>query len=163
MSVVSCGWLEPPKNGKKEGTNYLNNSEVTFTCNKGYKLHGPYSRKCQADGTWSGQTSICVSGKWTSLFLLSFYFKDFPILCWWLWWSVFRTGYFGFHSKELTILNLSHKSTKISLSQYACGYRNLALLSYNILAFGQAILTLLELMHNCMFPGVDGEGKNKLL
>lgn len=59
--VVSCGWLEPPKNGKKEGTNYLNNSEVTFTCNKGYKLHGPYSRKCQADGTWSGQTSICVS------------------------------------------------------------------------------------------------------
>ncbi|XP_069816831.1 sushi domain-containing protein 2 [Dendropsophus ebraccatus] len=59
--VVSCGWLEPPKNGKKEGTSYLNNSEVTFSCNKGYKLVGSYSRKCQADGTWSGQSSQCVS------------------------------------------------------------------------------------------------------
>ncbi|CAJ0964856.1 unnamed protein product [Ranitomeya imitator] len=59
--VISCGWLEPPKNGKKEGTNYLNNSEVKFTCNKGYMLVGPYSRRCQADGTWSGQSSQCVS------------------------------------------------------------------------------------------------------
>ncbi|KAM3937033.1 sushi domain-containing protein 2 [Leptodactylus fuscus] len=59
--VVSCGWLEPPKNGKKEGTSYLNNSEVTFTCNKGYMLVGSQSRKCQGDGTWSGQTSQCVS------------------------------------------------------------------------------------------------------
>ncbi|XP_044131767.1 uncharacterized protein LOC122924584 isoform X1 [Bufo gargarizans] len=59
--VVSCGWLEPPKSGKKEGTNYLNNSEVKFTCNKGYILVGPYSRRCQADGTWSGETSQCVS------------------------------------------------------------------------------------------------------
>ncbi|KAM4052284.1 sushi domain-containing protein 2 [Anomaloglossus baeobatrachus] len=59
--VISCGWLEPPKNGKKEGTSYLNNSEVKFTCNKGYMLVGPYSRRCQADGTWTGQTSQCVS------------------------------------------------------------------------------------------------------
>ncbi|XP_056393196.1 sushi domain-containing protein 2 [Hyla sarda] len=59
--VISCGWLEPPKNGKKEGTSYLNNSEVIFTCNKGYLLVGSSSRKCQADGTWSGETSQCVS------------------------------------------------------------------------------------------------------
>ncbi|KAG8597924.1 hypothetical protein GDO81_002432 [Engystomops pustulosus] len=59
--VVSCGWLEPPKNGKKNGTNYLNNSEVTFSCKKGFRLVGSYSRKCQSDGTWSGQTSQCVS------------------------------------------------------------------------------------------------------
>ncbi|XP_075691612.1 sushi domain-containing protein 2 isoform X2 [Rhinoderma darwinii] len=59
--VVSCGWLEPPKNGRKEGTSYLNNSEVNFTCSKGYILVGPYSRICQVDGTWSGQTSQCVS------------------------------------------------------------------------------------------------------
>ncbi|XP_066459292.1 uncharacterized protein [Eleutherodactylus coqui] len=59
--VVSCGWLETPKNGKKEGTCYLYNYEVIFTCNTGYILVGSYSRKCQADGTWSGQTSHCVS------------------------------------------------------------------------------------------------------
>ncbi|XP_063820371.1 sushi domain-containing protein 2 isoform X2 [Pseudophryne corroboree] len=59
--VVSCGWLEPPKNGKKEGTSYLANYSVTFTCNKGYMLTGSYARTCQADGTWSGQTSHCVS------------------------------------------------------------------------------------------------------
>ncbi|XP_075034646.1 sushi domain-containing protein 2 isoform X2 [Mixophyes fleayi] len=59
--VTSCGWLQPPKNGKKEGTSYLENSQVTFTCNKGYMLVGSYSRMCQADGTWSGQTSQCVS------------------------------------------------------------------------------------------------------
>ncbi|XP_073481569.1 sushi domain-containing protein 2 [Aquarana catesbeiana] len=58
--VVSCGWLEPPKNGKKEGISYLVNSQVKITCNKGYKLKGSSSRTCQQDGTWNGQTSQCV-------------------------------------------------------------------------------------------------------
>ncbi|KAM8960766.1 uncharacterized protein RCH25_036533 [Pelodytes ibericus] len=58
--VVSCGWLKPPTNGKKEGTSYLVNSDVTFTCNKGYMLVGAYKRTCQSDGTWTGQESHCV-------------------------------------------------------------------------------------------------------
>ncbi|XP_018413992.1 PREDICTED: sushi domain-containing protein 2 [Nanorana parkeri] len=58
--VVSCGWLEPPKNGKKEGTSYLVDSNVKITCNKGYILKGSSSRKCQQDGKWSGETSHCV-------------------------------------------------------------------------------------------------------
>ncbi|XP_053555720.1 sushi domain-containing protein 2 [Bombina bombina] len=58
--VVSCGWLEPPINGRKEGTSYLINSQVTFECNKGYMLVGSYSRTCQWDGTWSGETSYCA-------------------------------------------------------------------------------------------------------
>ncbi|XP_068102447.1 sushi domain-containing protein 2 isoform X2 [Hyperolius riggenbachi] len=60
-SVVSCGWLEPPKNGKKNGTSYLVNFKVTFSCNKGYLLSGSSSRTCLQDGTWSGETSHCVS------------------------------------------------------------------------------------------------------
>ncbi|CAH2296000.1 sushi domain-containing 2 [Pelobates cultripes] len=58
--VVSCGWLKPPTNGKKEGTSYLANSEVSFTCNKGYMLVGPTKRTCQMDGAWSGKESQCV-------------------------------------------------------------------------------------------------------
>nr|DBA23275.1 TPA: hypothetical protein GDO54_014205 [Pyxicephalus adspersus] len=63
--VVSCGWLEPPKNGKKEGTSYLVNSQVKITCNKGYRLSGSSVRTCQQDGKWSGYTSQCVYGKYT--------------------------------------------------------------------------------------------------
>ncbi|KAM4808187.1 sushi domain-containing protein 2 [Rhinophrynus dorsalis] len=59
--VVSCGWLGHPKNGKKEGNSYLENSELTFTCNKGYMLVGSNTRTCQADGTWSGQPTQCVT------------------------------------------------------------------------------------------------------
>ncbi|XP_053329471.1 sushi domain-containing protein 2 [Spea bombifrons] len=58
--VVSCGWLKPPANGKKEGTSYLASSEVRFTCNKGYVLVGSSKRICQMDGTWSGQETQCV-------------------------------------------------------------------------------------------------------
>ncbi|KAM4708698.1 sushi domain-containing protein 2 isoform 2-T3 [Discoglossus pictus] len=58
--VVSCGWLKPPKNGKKNGTIYLEKAEVTFSCDKGYILVGSFSRTCQPDGTWSGETSQCV-------------------------------------------------------------------------------------------------------
>ncbi|CAI9588401.1 unnamed protein product [Staurois parvus] len=61
--VVSCGWLEPPKNGKKEGTSYLVNSQVKITCNKGYVLWGSSLHTCQQDGKWSGQTNQCVYGK----------------------------------------------------------------------------------------------------
>ncbi|KAM9330911.1 sushi domain-containing protein 2 [Gastrophryne carolinensis] len=59
--VVSCGWLEHPKNGKKEGTTYLVNSNLTFTCNKGYRLQGSSVRICQEDGTWSGENTQCVT------------------------------------------------------------------------------------------------------
>ncbi|KAM5193400.1 sushi domain-containing protein 2 isoform 2-T2 [Mantella aurantiaca] len=58
--VVSCGWLEPPKNGKKEGTSYLVNSKVKIACNHGYRLKGSSTHICQQDGKWSGETSQCV-------------------------------------------------------------------------------------------------------
>ncbi|XP_035291699.1 sushi domain-containing protein 2 isoform X1 [Anguilla anguilla] len=59
--VVSCGWLAPPRNGRKEGTRYLEGSKVTFSCNKGYVLSGSGERTCQGDGAWSGETTHCVS------------------------------------------------------------------------------------------------------
>ncbi|XP_072520746.1 sushi domain-containing protein 2 [Salminus brasiliensis] len=59
--VVSCGWLKPPNHGQKEGTLYLEEAKVSFSCNKGYRLHGSQERVCQADGRWSGDETHCVT------------------------------------------------------------------------------------------------------
>ncbi|KAI1882426.1 hypothetical protein AGOR_G00250580 [Albula goreensis] len=59
--VVSCGWLGPPSNGKKQGTRYLQGAVVSFSCNSGYVLAGAGKRTCQADGHWSGDPAQCVT------------------------------------------------------------------------------------------------------
>ncbi|XP_051527168.1 sushi domain-containing protein 2 [Myxocyprinus asiaticus] len=58
--VQSCGWLSPPYHGQKEGTFYLENATVKFSCNNGYHLYGSQERTCQGDGKWSGQDTHCV-------------------------------------------------------------------------------------------------------
>ncbi|XP_072736384.1 sushi domain-containing protein 2 [Ciconia boyciana] len=58
--VISCGWLDHPTNGRKNGTNYLLGSTISFICNQGYELTGSKERICQATGTWSGDTPSCV-------------------------------------------------------------------------------------------------------
>ncbi|XP_048677185.2 sushi domain-containing protein 2 isoform X7 [Caretta caretta] len=60
--VVSCGWLDHPTNGKKEGTNYLLDSTIRFSCNQGYRLVGSEERTCQLTGVWSGSTTSCLPG-----------------------------------------------------------------------------------------------------
>ncbi|XP_041816334.1 sushi domain-containing protein 2-like [Chelmon rostratus] len=57
--VKSCGWLQPPDNGKKEGTTYLEGATVQLSCNHGYILKGSAERVCQGDGEWSGQATYC--------------------------------------------------------------------------------------------------------
>nr|XP_015221886.1 PREDICTED: sushi domain-containing protein 2 [Lepisosteus oculatus] len=59
--VISCGWLPPPNNGKKEGTTYLAGATVKFSCDDGHVLSGSAERTCQDDGNWSGDTTHCVS------------------------------------------------------------------------------------------------------
>lgn len=59
--VVSCGWLPTPRNGKKDGTNYLQGSTVSFTCNEGFILYGSKERTCQDDGTWTGEQPFCIT------------------------------------------------------------------------------------------------------
>ncbi|XP_063003497.1 sushi domain-containing protein 2 isoform X2 [Elgaria multicarinata webbii] len=58
--VVSCGWLAPPANGRKDGTNYLAGSIIHFRCDPGYTLAGPAARVCQGNSTWSGSPTGCV-------------------------------------------------------------------------------------------------------
>ncbi|KAK2819141.1 hypothetical protein Q5P01_024702 [Channa striata] len=58
--VISCGWLSPPSNGKKEGTTYLKGAKVQLSCNHGYDLKGSAERICQENGQWSGEETSCV-------------------------------------------------------------------------------------------------------
>ncbi|NWH57177.1 SUSD2 protein, partial [Geococcyx californianus] len=57
--VISCGWLDYPTNGRKNGTNYLLGSTISFHCDQGYELIGPKERICQATGAWSGDPPSC--------------------------------------------------------------------------------------------------------
>ena len=35
----------------------------SFTCNTGYELIGSDNRTCQSDGSWSGNKTMCKTGK----------------------------------------------------------------------------------------------------
>ncbi|XP_075901129.1 sushi domain-containing protein 2 [Nelusetta ayraudi] len=59
-TVVSCGSLSPPDNGKKVGTWYLEGDRVRFSCNNNYQLQGSSVRVCQSSGQWSGEEAKCV-------------------------------------------------------------------------------------------------------
>nr|XP_046231714.1 sushi domain-containing protein 2-like [Scatophagus argus] len=59
--VISCGWLSPPTNGKKEGTTYLQGAKVRLSCDDGYTLKGSEERVCQENGQWSGEDTSCVT------------------------------------------------------------------------------------------------------
>uniref|UniRef100_A0A3Q2W0I2 Sushi domain containing 2 n=1 Tax=Haplochromis burtoni TaxID=8153 RepID=A0A3Q2W0I2_HAPBU len=60
--VVSCGWLPTPRNGRKNGTDYLEGSTLSFACNKGYIMYGSAERTCLGDGTWAGDQPFCITG-----------------------------------------------------------------------------------------------------
>ncbi|MEQ2165259.1 hypothetical protein GOODEAATRI_015027 [Goodea atripinnis] len=59
-SLISCGWLPPPTNGKKQGTTYLQGAKVQFSCDEGYTLSGSTVRTCQSNGKWSGEDTSCL-------------------------------------------------------------------------------------------------------
>ncbi|CAJ1070565.1 sushi domain-containing protein 2-like [Xyrichtys novacula] len=59
--VISCGHLDHPENGRKNGTTYLQGAKVHFSCDEGYTLKGSAERTCQANGLWSGEQTACVT------------------------------------------------------------------------------------------------------
>jgi hypothetical protein len=58
--VVDCGKFPTLLNGKihSHGTTYQ--SVVKFTCQDGYKLDGPSSALCLANGSWSAEIPKCT-------------------------------------------------------------------------------------------------------
>lgn len=87
LLVISCGWLDHPTNGRKNGTNYLLGSIISFICNQGYELTGAKERICQVTGTWSGDTPSCVA----------------------------RAGLFPFKCYRLTLKNHYHKQGNLCM------------------------------------------------
>ncbi|XP_030592826.1 sushi domain-containing protein 2 isoform X3 [Archocentrus centrarchus] len=59
--VVSCGWLPTPRNGRKNGTRYLEASTLSFTCSQGYIMYESAERTCLGDGTWTGEQPYCIT------------------------------------------------------------------------------------------------------
>ncbi|KAM4579563.1 sushi domain-containing protein 2 [Fundulus diaphanus] len=59
--VVSCGWLPTPRNGKKNGTHYLQGKTLGFTCNEGYVLYRSTERTCLEEGMWTGEQPYCIT------------------------------------------------------------------------------------------------------
>lgn len=63
-TAKDCGSLMIPKNGSLFGSETTFPSEVSFRCDEGFIMTGSEKRKCQADGTWSGNETSCTGTKY---------------------------------------------------------------------------------------------------
>uniref|UniRef100_A0A669DZQ6 CUB and Sushi multiple domains 3 n=1 Tax=Oreochromis niloticus TaxID=8128 RepID=A0A669DZQ6_ORENI len=61
-SVISCGELPSPANGKKIGTQTTFGATAIFTCDAGFMLVGSAVRECLSSGLWSGTETRCLAG-----------------------------------------------------------------------------------------------------
>lgn len=48
-----------PNNGSQEGSLTTFPNQILFRCEEGFILRGSESRKCQANGSWSGNQTFC--------------------------------------------------------------------------------------------------------
>ncbi|XP_015755011.1 PREDICTED: sushi, von Willebrand factor type A, EGF and pentraxin domain-containing protein 1-like isoform X2 [Acropora digitifera] len=55
----NCGPLPAPNNGSQEGSLTTFPNQILFRCEEGFILRGSESRKCQANGSWSGNQTFC--------------------------------------------------------------------------------------------------------
>lgn len=67
VTVISCGDLPGPPNGKKIGTQMTFGATAIFMCDAGFMLVGSTVRECLSSGLWSGQETRCL-GKTTNSF-----------------------------------------------------------------------------------------------
>ena len=58
----SCPPLQPPINGAITSLSCGSSfgSQVSLSCNQGYRQRGSIVRSCEADGTWSGNATTCT-------------------------------------------------------------------------------------------------------
>jgi len=57
--AVDCGQLPAPVNGSIFGTKTVFPNTVKFSCDEGFDLLGSLTRKCQPNGSWSGNSTTC--------------------------------------------------------------------------------------------------------
>ena len=65
-TVVECGSLNDPDNGKVTVKETFLGSVANYSCDPGYTRIGDEIRTCLRDGTWSGNEPICT-GEYSSL------------------------------------------------------------------------------------------------
>ncbi|XP_038073805.1 sushi domain-containing protein 2-like [Patiria miniata] len=58
-SIVICGSVANPANGRKEVSRGSVGGVASFTCDDGYTLQGDNELVCQENGQWSGEVPIC--------------------------------------------------------------------------------------------------------
>lgn len=57
--AVDCGPLAVPINGSLKGSLTTFPSVITFECDRGFRMKGSSSRRCQANRRWSGTPTSC--------------------------------------------------------------------------------------------------------
>ena len=57
--AVDCGLLSNPMNGSSSGDSTVFPNSVLFDCDSGFILGGSHERKCLANGSWSGFSTVC--------------------------------------------------------------------------------------------------------
>uniref|UniRef100_A0A673WK27 Sushi, von Willebrand factor type A, EGF and pentraxin domain-containing protein 1 n=1 Tax=Salmo trutta TaxID=8032 RepID=A0A673WK27_SALTR len=57
---IECSVPKEIPNGKVAYTKLQFNHVVNFSCHRGYRLHGPETLKCLANGEWDQGTPVCV-------------------------------------------------------------------------------------------------------
>ena len=72
LVAVDCGPLSVPTNGSSSGNSTLYPNSLLFNCEPGFILNGSSKRTCQADGKWSGLSTLCV-GRFETSHLGSFF------------------------------------------------------------------------------------------
>ena len=58
---VTCPFPSPPENGAISHKGNGFGDVITYSCKRGYNLNGIATRRCQADGSWSGTPPSCES------------------------------------------------------------------------------------------------------
>lgn len=73
FEAINCGKPTLPDHGSVSGVSTRYPHSITFTCIIGYEIYGSVVRRCQANGTWSGNKTTCKR-KIHCLFFRSFLF-----------------------------------------------------------------------------------------
>ena len=60
IAAKDCGPLDVPQNSSVFGRLTTFPNEVSIRCDEGFIMTGPAKRKCQADGAWSGNVTLCT-------------------------------------------------------------------------------------------------------
>ena len=68
--LTECGEVEAPANGVMNVKGLTFGHNITFECNKGYKVNGTFIIECLSSGNWSSSAPTCSLGtKGTVIFL----------------------------------------------------------------------------------------------